>query len=1252
MTSFVDTFLLRLVILGCLSLFASSTFSQAPDWVQLMQDPNSDFADTRAAFDAYWANRKVTKGAGWKPFKRWEHYMETRLTPTGKQSGPLRTAEQFQTYLREHPRATGDQRSVATATWRQMGPVSLPENGTTQPNGIGRVNCVAFDPVDPNTLYIGSPSGGFWKSSDYGLTWNNLSTGLTRLGVSSIVIDPTNPSLIYIGTGDRDGGNAPGYGVWYSTNGGQTWQPRKNGMGNRTVSEILMHPTNSSILIAATTGSGTNNGRIYRSVNGGANWTQVYTGSEIFKDLAFKPGDPNVIYAGSNDFYRSVDNGQSWAQVTNGVPSGGTRIALAVSADQPAVVYLLVGDNTGFNGLYRSSNNGVSFSTQSTSPNLCGYAINGGSGNQAWYDLVAVADPADADHLYTGAINVWESFDAGQTWSIVTHWEGVGANPAIHADDHSLDYSLHTGDLFLGHDGGIHYSANAGGTWADISDGLAIAQVYHIAGSATESAFVMNGYQDNGMAIYRDGKWRTEIGGDVLECAIDYSDSEVLYGAVYHGDIRRSTNGGINFTTIGATGKNGITESGAFETPFQLDPINPDQMYAGYSNVWRSSNCKSASTSSVTWTKISTFSVNSTKIRRLKIAPSDPDVIYISRDGTNRFYRTNNASAANPTWTNLTANLPSAFSSYFPQAIEVHPTNPSILRIALGYDIYESTNGGNSWTNISGTLPNIILNTIVYDKNSPVGAMYVGMDAGVYYRNNTMTDWELFDVGLPNVEITELEMYYDPGCRGNDMLRAGTYGRGLWETDLRDPGTIAPNVCFMAIEESGCEGSIFKLEDQSAYVPTAWNWTFSPATVSFVNGTHANSQHPQVVFVNSGSYTVSLTAGNANGSGAQTRTAYLMVNGTPQGIPAAENFDGGGLCGTDGDCAATVCTLPGGWENPTNGVADDVDWRVHTGATVSNSTGPSGDATSGTGNYLYMEASGSCTFQMASLVSPCINLGNTPNPELSFAYHMYGANMGELHLDVFYNGQWIEDVIPAKSGDMGNQWLTEIVNLSPFNNSVINLRFRGVTGAGYLSDMAIDDVFIGSVFPVELMEFSADLESDQTVQLTWATASEQGNDYFIVEHSSDGIDFDALEKIEGAGTTQDITTYEAVDDRPYVGANYYRLQQVDMNGTFTYSNIVEIVVPWRKNQQAQLSHPYPDPFADQFRLDIKVEVQMEARISVFNSMGQLIRAEKKEKLVPGWQTLTFDSQELPAGVYYIRVEGYDFVMTRKAILQR
>jgi hypothetical protein len=179
-------------------------------------------------------------------------------------------------------------------------------------------------------------------------------------------------------------------------------------------------------------------------------------------------------------------------------------------------------------------------------------------------------------------------------------------------------------------------------------------------------------------------------------------------------------------------------------------------------------------------------------------------------------------------------------------------------------------------------------------------------------------------------------------------------------------------------------------------------------------------------------------------------------------FPATEDFESFASCGTASDCELEVCTLGNGWRNANNSSEDDIDWRVDNGGTPSNNTGPDVDHTTGTGsgNYVYLEASNGCSEQEAQLLSPCIDLSNAVSTELSFWYHMYGGDMGELHLDVFDGSTWQLDVMTVLSGDKGDSWFQEMVNLDAYNGSTIQLRFRGVTGNDWESDLSLDDINI------------------------------------------------------------------------------------------------------------------------------------------------------------------------------------------------
>jgi photosystem II stability/assembly factor-like uncharacterized protein len=1039
---------MRKLLLLTTILFCCCGFSQN-NWQDLMHNKDANFNEIKKDFELYYNlnvsnSKKLPKGRGVKQFKRWEYYWENRVDENGNFPSEGNVLEEITKYRTSHSNVNNKYAS-GSGNWSIVGPISLPSNGTGQLNGNGRVSSIAFHPTDPNVIYVGAPSGGFWKTTDNGTTWTEFSSGLTRLGVSGIVINPSNPDIIYIGTGDRDGGNAPGYGVWRSINGGVTWAPHNTGMGNRTINELLMDPSNSNIMVAASS-----NNVIYRTTDGGANWSASASLGTNPKDIAFHPTNSSIVYASGTTFHKSTDGGASFTQITSGVPGGSQRIAIAVSANQPNWVYLLAGGGSGLVGIYRSTDSGDNFATRTTTPNILGYETNGsGTASQAWYDLVIAADPTNADVIYTGGVNLWKSVDGGSTMTCSSYWVGTsGSIDGVHADQHALEFSPHTNSLYNGNDGGVYFTTDNGLNWNDISSGLAIAQIYKIGVAQTVPEIVINGYQDNGTAVSNGAAFSTEIGGDGMECIIDPTDANYMYGALYYGDIRRSTNGGNTFGSISGA----ITETGAWVTPYKLDPNNANTMFAGYDNIWRNTAVKTGTA----WTQISSFGGTS-NITDLAIAPSNSNVMYVSRSASDRFYSTTDALAGTPTWTDLTANLPFAST---PKDIEIDPTDPTHLFIAIGNDIYESTNSGTSWTNVSGTLPNISLNTIVIDQSSTVGAMYVGMDVGVYYKDNNLADWVSYSGGLANLEVAELEIYSN-ATECKSKLYAATYGQGLWISDLKDPGNVAPTSCFEVNATSGCVGSDFILTDNSDFTPTSWSWTITPATVVYVNGTSSTSQNPEVRFTNADFYTVELTATNANGSNTQTKVSYIEVVAGTIASSFNEDFEGDALCGTASDCGTTVCGLSGFWLNLANGTDDNIDWRVDEGGTPSTGTGPSVDYNPGTatGNYAYLEAS-SCSGQTGILESQCMIIDQ--GYDFKFAYHMFGGDMGTLHVDLFVDGLWQNDIIAAISGNSGDVWNIATVDLAPYVGKTIKIRIRGITGVGFTSDIAIDDIQLTS----------------------------------------------------------------------------------------------------------------------------------------------------------------------------------------------
>lgn len=730
------------------TLFSISSFSQ--EWVEKFQDPNVPFHEKQEAFYEYWDGREIEKGKGWKQFKRWEYFMKSRVDNDGFFRNHSATFNAYQKMQQNESTKSGVKDS---ASWNPLGPF-----GGAQNSGAGRLNCIAFHPTNQNLIFVGAPSGGIWKSTDGGSSWSTNTDELANLGISDIKINPNNPDIMYAATGDGDGSDTYSFGVLKSTDGGNTWDTTSlfyNVTQNRLVYKLLIDPVNPDIIYAATSYG------LYKSTDAAANWNRIKPGS--YRDIKFMPGNSNVIYmASSTAFFKSTDAGQTFNLKVYNPQYSISRIALAVTPADSNYIYILAGNsnNQGFGGLYLSTDAGNTFSTQSTSPNLLGWSSSGSdNGGQAWYDLAIAVSPTNKNMVFVGGVNIWKSLDAGQTWSINAHWTGSGA-PYVHADIHQLKYSPHNStNIWACTDGGVSTSLNNGMFWAEENAGLNIGQIYRLGGSATNSQKVLTGWQDNGTNFMNNSSWAKAVGGDGMECIIDYNDVNTMYASLYYGNIRRSVNGGFNWTDISS----GINDYGAWVTPYVQDPNTPNTLYAGFRNVWKTTNKGNS------WSKISNFYK---QLNYVAVAPSNSDVIYAVADA--KVYVTQDGGN---NWTDISGYSGVGDNTY----IAIHPTNPDKVWITKsGYystsKVYYSDDAGQSWQNITHNLPNLPVNTIVYEKNSP-DRIYIGTDVGVYVKDSTNNNWINYSSGLPNVIVNELEIHY-----ASNKLRAATYGRGLWES--------------------------------------------------------------------------------------------------------------------------------------------------------------------------------------------------------------------------------------------------------------------------------------------------------------------------------------------------------------------------------------------------------------------------------------------------------------------------------------
>jgi hypothetical protein len=278
--------------------------------------------------------------------------------------------------------------------------------------------------------------------------------------------------------------------------------------------------------------------------------------------MAFNPGDPQIIYmVNSTRIYKSVNGGYIWTQVTTGLPTTSIqRIKLGVTPANVNFVYAIYSNSSsGYLGTYLSTNNGDTWTSKSTTPNILGWSPTGSdTGGQGWYDLAIACSQTNPDLLYIGGINVWYSTNGGSTWTYF--------NNNMHVDIHHLYFIPGTDILYCGNDGGIYRKNTGVNTWTWLGASLPTTQYYCIGTSETNGSMIMGGAQDNGTKLYTSSTVAMVYGGDGMECAIDPTNSSIMYACYQSGGLGRSTNGGTSFTSIAPS------TSGAWVTPYMLNP--------------------------------------------------------------------------------------------------------------------------------------------------------------------------------------------------------------------------------------------------------------------------------------------------------------------------------------------------------------------------------------------------------------------------------------------------------------------------------------------------------------------------------------------------------------------------------------------------------------------------------------------------------------------------------------------------------
>jgi photosystem II stability/assembly factor-like uncharacterized protein len=672
----------------------------------------------------------------------------------------------------------------------------------------GRVTAIAIDPTAPDTIYLGTAQGGIWKSTDNGSSWQPKTDNEVSLAIGALALDPNAPQIVYAGTGEGNfsGDSYYGLGILKSVDGGNTWSnlgaTAGEFLGTR-FGRLVVDPssgTPATRLFAAT-----QNG-LFRSTNGGLNWTPLSSGlptgtaaTDVVLDAA-----ANTVYAAfwGRGIFRSTNADAAtptFTQLSGGLPvatapspNGVTRIALAISASNPQTVFALMANNDltryqphfgapynyAIDKFYVTRNGGTSWSAIALPR-----PVTDGIGGQGFYNLAVSVDPSTPDIVYLSGISLWKAVKSGASWTITD----IGG--AFHPDNHVL--AFRPGDhlqLWAGSDGGIYKSSDGGATWDDsVNKGICIMQMEFIDQHPASTAVVFTGTQDNGTEQYRGSVVFTHADeGDGGFVVINQDDPTHVISTYYSPSPKRSIEGGEFHTWVsvaqGIQGTNSL-----FYPPMTACRTDAKALALGTTLV----NIDPAEGTGH-WPNHVTLPGLALNERVSALSYVNGKLIYAGTEAGKVCKLTFGTS-----WTAKLISAPPLPNRYITDLSPLPGDDNTVIVVMNWFGtghvwrgVIPAT-GPTTWSDISGNLPDIPVNALVID---PLAAnrMFVGTDVGVFETVNGGTSWSIISAsstGLPNCAVFDLRLH-----EATRILRAATHGRGLWEKPIDAPATDATDI--------------------------------------------------------------------------------------------------------------------------------------------------------------------------------------------------------------------------------------------------------------------------------------------------------------------------------------------------------------------------------------------------------------------------------------------------------------------------
>ena len=691
----------------------------------------------------------------------------------------------------------------------------------------GRIADIAIQEDDPATWYVAVGSGGVWKTVNAGTTWTPLFDEESVYSIGCVTIDPSNPHVVWVGTGEDVGGRHVGFGdgVYRSRDGGAHWEDR--GLkDSQHITKIIVHPENSDIVWVASQGplwsKGGDRG-VYKTIDGGQTWKKVLGGGEWTgaASLVIDPRDPDVLYAATwqhhrtvaaymgggpeSGIHRSTDGGETWEELTEGLPEGNMgKIGLAISPQDPDVVYAAIELNRTEGGLYRSADRGSSWEKRSD-------AVSGATGPHYYQELYA--SPHAFDRIYLLDVRVQISDDGGRTFRRMDESDK-------HSDNHSLAFRADDPDyLLVGTDGGIYESFDLAKTWRFVAN-LPVTQFYKVALDDAEPFYsIYGGTQDNSSqggpsrtdAVngIRNADWVITLGADGHQPATEPGNPDIMYSESQQGHINRVDRTTGETVLIQPQPEPGDPpERFNWDSPILVSPHSPTRIYYASQRVWRSDD-RGDSWRPVSgdltrdedrmllplmdrqWSwdspwdmkAMSTYNTitslaESPLVEGLLYAGTDDGLVQVSGDG-------------GETWRRIeVGSMPGVPATAFVNDVKADLHDADTVYVALDNHkhgdlapyLLKSTDRGATWNSIAGDLPDRHLVWRVVQDHVKPDLLFTGTEFGIFFTVDGGARWVKLTGDVPTISFRDLAIQR----RENDLVGA-SFGRGFYVLDDYTP---------------------------------------------------------------------------------------------------------------------------------------------------------------------------------------------------------------------------------------------------------------------------------------------------------------------------------------------------------------------------------------------------------------------------------------------------------------------------------